>query len=708
MKHGLISVLASLLVFGACSPAETAAPAPEQTGTIAGDAEVITVNAGDWPLHGRTYDESRHSPLDAINTETVADLGLAWYHDMDTRRGQEATPIVIDGVIYVTSAWSKVHAFDARTGDLLWQYDPEVPGEWAVRGCCDVVNRGVAYHDGKIFFGTFDGRLIALDAKDGSPVWEIDTITDRDRFYTITGAPRVVKGRVLIGNGGGEFGVRGYVSAYDAETGELDWRFYTVPGNPDAPFENPILEMAAETWTGEWWKLGGGGTVWDSMAYDAELDLLYIGVGNGSPWNPKYRSPEGGDNLFLSSIVALRPDTGEYVWHFQTTPGDQWDFTATQQMILADMEIEGAPRKVLMQAPKNGFFYVIDRETGAFISAEPFVPVTWADGVDQETGRPNIVPEAFYHNTGKPWEGTPGPMGAHNWHSMSFDPETGLVYLPAQVLGFPYISDEAFEASELTVNLGVDLKAIGLPNDQAVRDTVRRSLGGHLLAWDPVAQKEVWRVEHGGPWNGGTLATAGGLVFQGDRNGDFSAYKSETGEKLWSQSVQTGVVAAPVTYELDGEQYVAILAGWGGIVPLLLGELSHNEDGPQVNRSRLLVYKLGGTETLPEPYDISRARVPAPPSFGTPEEIDLGAGIYARYCSGCHGDTAVSGGVLPDLRWSYALGDKDTWMLITRDGGLKDVGMVGFGAELGDDDLNAVRAYVTHRAHESGVADMGE
>ena len=380
MKYGLISVLASLLVFGACSPAETAAPAPEQTGAIAGNADTIKVNAGDWPLHGRTYDESRHSPLDAINTETVGELGLAWYHDMDTRRGQEATPIVIDGVIYVTSAWSKVHAFDARTGDLLWQYDPEVPGEWAVRGCCDVVNRGVAYHDGKIFFGTFDGRLIALDATDGSPVWEIDTITDRDKFYTITGAPRVVKGRVLIGNGGGEFGVRGYVSAYDAQTGELDWRFYTVPGNPDAPFENPILEMAAETWTDEWWKLGGGGTVWDSMAYDAELDLLYIGVGNGSPWNPKFRSPEGGDNLFLSSIVALRPDTGEYVWHFQTTPGDQWDFTATQQMILADMEIEGAPRKVLMQAPKNGFFYVIDRETGAFISAEPFVPVTWADG----------------------------------------------------------------------------------------------------------------------------------------------------------------------------------------------------------------------------------------------------------------------------------------------------------------------------------------
>lgn len=663
-----------------------------------------------WLSHGRTYAEQRYSPLEDINTQTVGNLGLEWHYDMDTRRGQEATPLYVDGVLYLTSAWSKVHAFDARTGDLLWQYDPKVPGEWAVRGCCDVVNRGVAYQDGTIFSASFDGRLIALDAKTGTVKWETDTIIDRTKNYTITGAPRVVKGRVLIGNGGGEYGVRGYVSAYDAKTGEMDWRFFTVPGNPADGFENSGLEMAAKTWSGNWWESGGGGTVWDSMAYDPELDLLYIGVGNGSPWNPDVRAPGNQgieDNLFLSSIVALRPDTGDYVWHFQTTPGDQWDFTATQQMVLADLEIDGTPRRVIMQAPKNGFFYVIDRETGAFISGEPFVPVNWAEGLDPETGRPNIISGAFYHNSGKPWEGTPGPMGAHNWHSMSFDPETGLVFVPAQVLGFPYIDvPDDYELNALSVNLGVDLKAASLPGDPAIRKEIRRTIGGHLLAWDPVAQKEVWRVEHGGAWNGGTLATAGGLVFQGDHKGNFSAFNSKTGEQLWTDEVQTGIVAAPITYELDGEQYVAILAGWGGIMPLLTGDLSHIQDGgPQVNRSRLLIYKLGGEDKLPEPYDVSRARVAAPDLFGTPEQIDIGLGHYQRYCAGCHGDTAVGGGVLPDLRWSYALSDEDTWFLITRDGGLKDLGMVGFGSELSDDDLTAVRAYITHRAHESGVVE---
>lgn len=701
-----------LAAVAACGGPSEPASDPANTGASPAQSSLLTQmeDPGAWLSHGRTYDEQRHSPLGEINTQTVGDLGLAWHYDMDTRRGQEATPLYVDGVLYLTSAWSKVHAFDARTGDLLWQYDPEVPGEWAVRGCCDVVNRGVAYQDGTIFSASFDGRLIAMDAKTGTVKWETDTIIDRTKNYTITGAPRVVKGRVLIGNGGGEYGVRGYVSAYDAETGEMDWRFFTVPGNPADGFENSGLEMAAETWSGNWWESGGGGTVWDSMAYDPELDLLYIGVGNGSPWNPDVRAPgnEGiEDNLFLSSIVALRPDTGDYVWHFQTTPGDQWDFTATQQMVLADLEIDGAPRKVIMQAPKNGFFYVIDRETGAFISGEPFVPVNWAEGLDPETGRPNIVSGAFYHNSGKPWEGTPGPMGAHNWHSMSFDPETGLVFVPAQVLGFPYIDvPDDYELNALSVNLGVDLKAAALPGDPAIRKEIRRTIGGHLLAWDPVAQKEVWRVEHGGAWNGGTLATAGGLVFQGDHKGNFSAFNSKTGEQLWTDEVQTGVVAAPITYELDGEQYVAILAGWGGIMPLLTGDLSHIQDGgPQVNRSRLLIYKLGGEDKLPAPYDVSRARVAAPDLFGTPEQIDIGLGHYQRYCAGCHGDTAVGGGVLPDLRWSYALSDEDTWFLITRDGGLKDLGMVGFGSELSDDDLTAVRAYITHRAHESGVVE---
>jgi alcohol dehydrogenase (cytochrome c)/quinohemoprotein ethanol dehydrogenase len=445
------------------------------------------------------------------------------------------------------------------------------------------------------------------------------------------------------------------------------------------------------------------------MAYDPELDLLYIGVGNGSPWNPAIRSPDGGDNLFLSSIVALKPDTGEYVWHYQTTPGDQWDFTATQHMILADLNIDGTVRKVLMQAPKNGFFYVLDRVNGKLISANNFVPVNWADGVDPETGRPNIREEARYHKKGgSPFEGTPGPMGAHNWHPMSYSPQTGLVYLPAQVNGFPYVPDTDFEAKKLAVNLGVDLNAAALPSDQEIRDHVRKSLEGNLIAWDPVAQREVWRVEHGGLWNGGVLSTAGGLVFQGNRNGQFAAYDAVTGGRVWTRDAQTGVVAAPISYEIDGEQYVAVVAGWGGVAPLLMGELMHGNNGPQINRSRVLVYKLGGNAPPLKAYDVVRTRHIAPDPFGAPIMLASGKAAYQRYCSGCHGDTAVSGGVLPDLRFAFALADDDAWRMIVREGALADAGMVGFASEISESDAEAIRAYVTQRAHESGVVELAK
>jgi len=364
-------------------------------------ARITNANAEpqNWLTHGRTYDEQRFSPLASIDQSNVSELSLAWALDLDTHRGQEATPLVVDGVMYSTSAWSKVQAIDAATGKLLWQYDPEVPGETGTKACCDVVNRGAAVWNGRVYVGTLDGRLVALDAATGREAWSTVTV-DQAKKYTITGAPRIVKGRVVIGNGGAEYGVRGYVSAYDAETGALAWRFYTVPGDPSQPFEAPILAKAAETWHGEWWKLGGGGTVWDSLAYDPELDLLYVGVGNGSPWNQRVRSPGGGDNLFLSSIVALRPETGEYVWHYQTTPGESWDYTATQHMILADLDLGGERRKVLMQAPKNGFFYVLDRKTGKLVSAEPYSTVNWADGVDLETGRPRVSPDELFCPSG--------------------------------------------------------------------------------------------------------------------------------------------------------------------------------------------------------------------------------------------------------------------------------------------------------------------
>ena len=410
------------------TPAAPAVAAVDAARLVAADSE-----PGSWMSYGRTYSEQRYSPLTAINASNIDTLGLAWSYELNTKRGIEATSIVVDGVMYTSSAWSIVHALDARTGAHLWSFDPKVAKDKSLHTCCDVVNRGVAVWQGRVFVGVLDGRLIALDAATGKLVWEVATI-DSNLPYSITGAPRVVKGKVLIGNGGAEFGVRGFISAYNVADGSMAWRFYTVPGNPEHGFENETMAMAADTWNGTWWEMGGGGTVWDAMAYDPELDLLYIGVGNGSPWNHRLRSPGGGDNLFLSSIVALRPDSGEYVWHYQTTPGETWDYTATQHIILADLELDGKTRKVLMQAPKNGFFYVLDRTDGTLLSANNYINITWATHVDMATGRPAEVREARFYDD-KPYLVFPSYLGGHNWHPMSYSPDTGLVYIP--VLDIP-------------------------------------------------------------------------------------------------------------------------------------------------------------------------------------------------------------------------------------------------------------------------------
>jgi quinohemoprotein ethanol dehydrogenase len=425
-----------------------------------------------WMTYGLSYQEQRHSPLDNINASNIDKLGLAWYFDLDTNRGQEATPLVIDGTLYTTGAWSMVYAFDASTGKLKWSYDPKVDRSRGQQGCCDVVNRGVAAWNGKIYVGAFDGRLVALDAATGKEVWSVVTV-DQTKPYTVTGAPRVVKGMVLIGNGGAEFGVRGYVTAYSAETGKQVWRFYTVPGNPADGFENPAMQKAAESWHGEWWKGGGGGTVWDSIVYDPDLDLVYIGVGNGSPWNHQVRSQGKGDNLFVSSIVALRADTGQYVWHYQTTPGDSWDFTATQHIMLADLKIDGRDRKVLMQAPKNGFFYVIDRENGDLISAKNFVPTSWASSIDLKTGRPVENPAARFIKDRALV--SPSAIGGHNWHPMAFNPTTGLVYIPAMDVPGLFGNESAgFTRREGSWNTAVDFAAMmDLPDDKAARAATR-------------------------------------------------------------------------------------------------------------------------------------------------------------------------------------------------------------------------------------------
>jgi quinohemoprotein ethanol dehydrogenase len=512
-----------------------------------------------------------------------------------------------------------------------------------------------------------------------------------------------VAGKVIIGNGGAEFGVRGYVSAYDMDSGELAWRFYTVPGKAGevdgAASDAAMAEIAAPTWIGKPDEVQGGGTVWDSMAYDPELDLLYIGVGNGSPWNQAIRSPGGGDNLFLSSIVALKPATGEYVWHYQTTPGDQWDYTATQHMILADLEIGGRTRKVLMQAPKNGFFYVIDRTDGKLISADSFVPQNWTSGVDPATGRPIVNPDALYSRTGKPFAATPGFLGGHSWHPMAFSPQTGLVYIPANEIGSPFIPDPNFSWRKQSANLGVDTDKMTMPADRATVNAVKAGLRGRIVAWDPVKRRPAWTVDLGAPWNGGMLATAGGLLFQGTAAGFFNAYDARTGEKLWSFPAQSGIVAPPISYELGGKQYVSIVVGWGGTYPLLLGELARkSNDRP--NTSRVLTFTLDGTARLPPEPALARAATRVPAAFGRPAQIARGRAIFARTCAGCHGDGVRSGGVVPDLRWSAMNGDARAWHAVVIDGVLTDNGMVSFREDLTADDAEAVRAYVVHRANE--------
>jgi len=700
---GLAAGLAASSLAGCGNRSFPPAGRASTTGPAIASLDAGRITAADrepdnWLTYGRTYSEQRFSPLKQINEQSVQQLGLAWYFDLDTRRGQESTPLVVDGVMYFTTAWSKVIAIDAATGKLLWSYDPKVLPGWAVNACCDVVNRGVAAWRGKVFVGTLDGRLIALDAVKGQPVWDALTI-DRSSRYTITGAPRVVKGKVLIGNGGAEMGVRGYVSAYDSETGKLAWRFYTVPGDPANPFESPILKEAAKTWSGGWWKNGGGGTVWDAMAYDPQLDLLYIGTGNADPWARKIRGGKAGDCLFTSSLIALRPDTGEYVWHYQENPADEWDYDSAEQIILADLSIDGQVRRVLLHAPKNGFFYVLDRLSGKLISAKPFTQVMWATGIDMQTGRPIEGPAAQYENSDKPAIVTPGPGGAHSWQPASFNPGTGLVYFPVLESGFPYKSSDHFRHSSLAWNTGIDAVAAGMPQVPEVKKAILSSIKGHLTAWDPVKQKEAWRAERPGPLNGGALSTAGNLVFEGTGLGQFEALRATTGEKLWSAATESGVTAGPISYSVNGEQYVAVLVGWGGVLPLAAGEVGLQSPG-MANVPRLLAFKLGGKANLPAAPEVKRPVLSPPRSTASAAEVKNGEQLYQRYCSGCHGDVAVSGGVLPDLRYSGTL-TNDQWFQIVLDGTLEAYGMVSFSKEITRQNATAIRDYVIFRANQS-------
>jgi PQQ-dependent dehydrogenase (methanol/ethanol family) len=605
-----------------------------------------TTKGGDeWLTYGRDPYEQRFSPLTQINAGNVGRLGLAWSFDIPAAHGgppgggnQEATPIVWNNTIYGITNWSLVFAVDARTGRQLWTWDPQV-NRPAVQPkvCCGIVNRGVAVYEGKIIAPIIDGRLVALDAMTGRPVWESRVAYPQDQ-YTLTMAPRIAKGKVFIGASGAEYPVRGFIDAYDATTGHRSWRFYTVPGDPAKGFENETMRKAAETWDGDWWKMGGGATVWDGFAYDPESDLIYFGTGNGGPWPELLRGSKGKDNLFVCSIIALRPDTGEMRWYYQNVPGDSWDFDSVQHLLLADLTINGRPEKVIMQANKNAFYYVIDRVTGRLISAEPFSTLNWATGIDAETGRPLIRPEAYYNQL--PVTISPGPGGAHNWSPMSFSPITGLVYIPVTMGNqSTYTVAPNFEFREGGRNTGIGGRgaapgaggaAAAAPATPPPPPTVPPTIGptrngqrgGILLAWDPARQQERWFKPGGGSTGGGTVATAGNLVFQVMGDGRLVAYTADTGDQLLEiQTGQRSGMGPPITYAIDGRQYVTLMGGRGtgapapapppaaapGAAPAQPPATGGGAPLPVASAPpRVLTFVLDGTARLPEPP-------PAPP-----------------------------------------------------------------------------------------------
>ncbi len=662
---------------------------------ISGAAQAVVDNAAlndtadgrNWAAWGRNFDEQRYSPLDEINRESIDRLGLAWTYELDEVWSVSSQPLAVDGVIYIAVGYSEVHAIDAASGQRLWRYDPVVdPGKmrmaWGIRG--------LAFWKGRVYVGVQDGRLIALDAETGEPAWSVLTTEPGDNRY-ITGAPRVFNDTVIIGHGGADFGhVRGYVTAYDTQTGAQRWRWHVVPGNPADGFENAAMEMAAKTWTGRWWEYGGGGTVWNAMTYDPEFNSVYLGTGNGSPWNHKLRSPDGGDNLFLCSVVALDADTGEYLWHYQTTPGESWDFNSTMDMVLAELKIDGQPRKVLLHAPKNGFFYVIDRETGKLISAEKLGKVTWAERVDLATGRPVEVRGARYENgEALIW---PGSGGMHNWHPMAFSPDTGLVYIPTREMA-GYYNDEGRDPRNWRMTREDPMGLRGFFDD------VPPDAGSSaLLAWNPLTQKRSWEVATPGVSNGGLITTRGGLVFQGRADGRFVAHDAQTGAELWSHAMGVGTQAAPLSFAVEGRQHVAILAGWGGS-QMLMGSLSaqHGWVGRQHPR-RLLAFALDGKATLPESPPPSRPEPIADAEFIVDaNKAAQGQALYGRVCIICHGTGVVAGGYAPDLRASPIPLSTAAFAAIVRDGGLLARGMPNF-PELGPAELEALQHYIRQRA----------
>ncbi len=694
-----MGLLLSAMVVAGSAMSDSAAAASGRAGPAANVTAKRLVNAarepGQWMTYGGTYSEQRFSTLKQINASNVGSLGLDWYADYETNQDQHGSPLYIDGVIYVSTARDVLYAFDARTGKQLWKYNPMIHGE-RLRYNVGLVNRGIAAWRGKIYMGTLDARLVAVDARTGKEVWSTDTVPaslglgKMANEYSITMAPRAARGKVFIGASGGEFGVRGWIAAYDAETGRQVWRFWTVPGNPAKGFEDKALERAAKTWSGDWWKFGGGGTVWDAAIYDPVTNLLYFGTGNASPWNQRVREPNLDDDLYTASIVAVNPDTGQYVWHYQETPADAWDYDAVSPMMTADLTIAGHRRHVILQPSKNGFFYVIEAATGKLISADPFTVENWATGVDMETGRPIVVPGARYKD--QPWDLAPGVQGGHSWHPNAFSPLTGLVYIPAWEAYFTMANATPGRGGPPGgFSLGISMGARVAPGTLKPYD--RRGVRGRLEAWDPVARKIVWEtppLDNGRPTSG-VLATAGNLVFMGDGGGKvLTAYNAKTGAKLWNFDAETAIYAAPITYELDGVQYVAASVG---------GAAQGGYFAP--TNARMLVFELGGKAVLPKPEPYTPRTLNPPPSTATAAVVAHGGELYSQYCSICHGANGMQlRSSFPNLTVTPLLWTQDGFNAVVLQGVRADKGMGSFAKDLMPEDTAAIRAYLVSRANE--------
>lgn len=669
---------------------------------------VQRADGNDWLHDGRTYDAQRYSPLTQINASNVSKLGIAWYDELDTYRGVEATPLYADGVLYNTLPWNITMAYDARTGKRLWTYDPKVPRENGRYACCEPVARGLALWKGKVIIATLDGRVIALDAKSGKPAWTAEAF-DHSMPYTITGAPRVFDGKVVIGESGGDLGVRGFVIAFDAETGKKAWKFFLTPnpkGEPDGEASDSIMAMVRKTWNddGLWKTLGGGANPWDSIAYDQKLNLVYIGTGNGSSNSWHYRSGGKGDNLFVCSIVAIDATTGEYKWHYQEVPEEDWDYTCTSSIVLADLPVDAktakltpgtaknAPlRRVVMHAPKNGYFYVLDAKTGKFMSAKPYVPVNWGT-VDPVTGKATVAPGKHYGTD--PELLMPGPGGGHNWFPMAYSPRTKLAYFPTFESGFAYAYDPNWTPKPFRSNSGWGgYTGDALKKRAEYQKQINAMEKTFLVAWDPVKQQAAWRVQLPRHGNGGVMVTASDLVFEGTTKQTFAAFDARTGKVIWEMPVQSAPVAGPITYMLDGVQYIAVNAGWGGGAAQV-----ERGAGIELPRSsaRLLVFKLGGKVQLPPMKAEEKAPEP-PPVTASEQTIARGAQLFANTCAQCHGQQAIGG--VKDLR-KLTRETHAKFNDIVLGGIYKDKGMASFADLLKQDEVDAIHAYIIARANE--------